>query len=128
MRAAEKSAFAAGANVEVLMNEAGAGVARTVSRFFPSPGRCIVFVGKGHNGGDALVAATELHRVGWTIETRLIFRENDCSELTRTKLFNLRSAMAKPRASGPHHGASIVLDGLLGLGGKPPLREPVRAA
>ncbi|MEY2479918.1 MAG: ADP-dependent NAD(P)H-hydrate dehydratase / NAD(P)H-hydrate epimerase [Verrucomicrobiota bacterium] len=128
MRAAEKNAFARGTNVESLMNGAGAGVARAVSRFFPTPARCIAFIGKGHNGGDALVAAAELYRLGWTIETRLIFRENDCSELTRTKLFNLRSTMSKPRAPAPHHSAIIVLDGLLGLGANPPLREPLRSA
>ena len=128
MRAAEKSAFAQGVNVEALMNEAGAGVARAVARFFPAPGRCIVFIGKGHNGGDALVAAAELHRLGWAIETRLIFRENECSELTRTKLFDLRSAMTKPRAHPPHRHHTIVLDGLLGLGARPPLREPLRGA
>ena len=55
MRAAEEAAFSKGVEVEVLMDRAGAGVAAAVQKFFPSPGRALVFVGKGHNGGDALV-------------------------------------------------------------------------
>src|SRR5207249_5741108 len=57
MRAAEGAAFARGVEVEALMDKAGAGVSQAVSKFFPNPGKCIVFAGKGHNAGDALVAA-----------------------------------------------------------------------
>src|SRR5579885_1888372 len=56
MRAAEQAAFARGAAVESLMDKAGAGVARLVSKFFPRAGKCIVFAGKGHNAGHALFA------------------------------------------------------------------------
>ena len=55
------------------MEKAGEGIARAVAKFFPSPGRCIVFAGKGHNAGDALVAARWLANAGWAIETRLAF-------------------------------------------------------
>ena len=54
MRAAEEAAFASGVEVEALMDRAGAGLARAVSKFFPEPGKAIVFAGKGHNGGDLL--------------------------------------------------------------------------
>src|SRR6266511_650842 len=90
MRSVEKAAFARGAEVEALMDQAGAGIARAVTKFFPAPGTCIVFAGKGHNAGDALVAAQCLRRRGWRIEIRLAFKENDCSELMRKKLENLR--------------------------------------
>ena len=75
MRAVEKSAFDRGATAETLMDQAGAGIARTVARFFPKPARCVVFAGKGNNAGDALVAAEHLSRSGWIIETRLSFDE-----------------------------------------------------
>src|SRR5204862_3602761 len=90
MRAAEGAAFARGIEVEALMDKAGAGVSQAVSKFFPNPGKCIVFAGKGHNAGDALVAAQCLRRRGWKIEVRLAFKENDCSELMRKKLEKLR--------------------------------------
>ena len=60
MRAAENAAFDRGITAEALMDQAGAGIARAVSRFFPTPGRCVVFAGKGNNAGDALVAAEHL--------------------------------------------------------------------
>jgi ADP-dependent NAD(P)H-hydrate dehydratase / NAD(P)H-hydrate epimerase len=129
MRAAEEAAFARGIQVEALMDQAGAGVARAVRQFFPRPESCIVFAGKGHNGGDALVAAAHLKRNGWKIDVRVPFPEGDCSELTRKKLRALgeaeRSNGSKSSNIGPH---LIVLDGLLGIGAKSLLREPIRAA
>jgi NAD(P)H-hydrate epimerase len=124
MRAAEETAFKAGAQVEALMDKAGAGVARAVQQFFPRPGTCSVYAGKGHNGGDALVAAEQLRRAGWSIDLHLAFPDSDGSELTRKKLQALQKNEPGQISSGP----TIILDGLLGLGAKSLLREPVRAA
>jgi ADP-dependent NAD(P)H-hydrate dehydratase / NAD(P)H-hydrate epimerase len=134
MRDAENAAFARGVEVEALMNQAGAGVAHTVTKFFPNPSTCVVFAGKGHNGGDALVAAERLKCAGWKIEVRLAFAEDDCSELTRKKLEALQRVERGSSIGFPNTRALnfrpplIVLDGLLGLGAKPPLRGPVRSA
>jgi hydroxyethylthiazole kinase-like uncharacterized protein yjeF len=171
MRAAEQAAFASGAQVEALMDKAGAGVAHAVAKFFPKPGTCIVFAGKGHNAGDALVAAEHLRRLRWKIEVRLAFKQEDCSELMRKKLEHLRrrapeilaatksvstatdpgvtlverwteagdevaTAQEESRRglSAPTMGTLkslphlIILDGLLGVGARLPLREPIRAA
>ena len=165
MRAAEEAAFARGVAVEALMDKAGTGVAQAVTRFFEKPGKCIVFAGKGHNAGDALVAAERLRRLGWKIEVRLAFQQNDRGELMRKKLESLRrrppeilgvtpargsgtdlgvilvelwteatdqlSAAQEAIAAEPYLGTAaplIILDGLLGLGAKPPLRDPIRAA
>ncbi len=163
MRAAEEAAFAGGVEVEALMDKAGAGVAQSVCKFFPNPGKCIVFAGKGHNAGDALVAAECLRQRGWKIEVRLAFKEGDCSELMRKKLESLRrrppeildtrplenadlgitlvelwsevadqlSAAQDTIASEAYLGSRspvVILDGLLGLGAKPPLRDPIRTA
>src|SRR5947209_9545577 len=95
MHAAERAAFARGVTVEALMDQAGAGVARAVRQFFPKPATCIVFAGKGHNGGDALVAAEQLQQIGWKIDIQLPFGEEDCSELTQKKLKTLREAAPK---------------------------------
>jgi len=123
MRAAEEAAFASGVEVEALMDRAGAGVAAAVRKFFPRPGRAVVFVGKGHNGGDALVAAARLKEAGWEIDLRLIFPEGDLAELTRKKLDQCGRGL-----SAPPFSHLIVLDGLLGLGAKHLLREPIRTA
>jgi NAD(P)H-hydrate epimerase len=130
MRETEEAAFARGVDVEALMDNAGAGVARALRKFFPEPGTCIVFAGKGHNGGDALVAAGQLQRAGWKVDIRLPFAEHECSELTQKKLKALRdreNGRARPPGAPPSP-ATIVLDGLLGLGATHLLREPIRAA
>ena len=165
MRAAEEAAFARGVEVAALMDKAGTGVAQAVTRFFRKSGKCIVFAGKGHNAGDALVAAERLRRLGWKIEVRLAFQETDCSGLMRKKLESLRRRPPEILGVTPHRGGEtdagviivelleeaaeqlsaaqeamaaeayvgtaaplIILDGLLGLGAKPPLRDPIRAA
>jgi hydroxyethylthiazole kinase-like uncharacterized protein yjeF len=128
MQAAEQAAFARGTTVEALMDQAGTGVARAIRQFFSKPGTCIAYAGKGHNGGDALVAAEQLQRIGWKIDIRLPFAEDNCSELTRKKLKALRDATPKSSDTidrGPH---TIILDGLLGTGAKSFLREPIRSA
>ena len=122
MRAAEESAFARGITAEALMDEAGAGIARAVQRFVSQPGHCIAFCGKGNNAGDALVAAKHLSDCGWTIELRLAFEERECGELMRKKLAAITRSHARLR------GRVVVVDGLLGLGSNPPLREPIRSA
>src|SRR6266487_4369477 len=163
MRDAEEAAFARGVKVETLMDQAGAGVARAITKFFPHPGKCIVFAGKGHNAGDGLVAAEYLRQRGWKIKVRLAFKESDCSELMRQTLDALRRAPAKipdtiaqgnsdiditlvetwaevadslsaeldaiaAEAYLETASRTVILDGLLGLGAKPPLRDPVRKA
>ncbi|MEP6698497.1 MAG: NAD(P)H-hydrate dehydratase [Verrucomicrobiota bacterium] len=137
MRAAEEAALARGVEVEALMDEAGRGIARAVQQFFPCAGTCLVYAGKGHNGGDALVAAAVLQRAGWRIDLRLPFPENECSELTHKKLEALRKSQGDPHVqdaatiSGRAEARPspvIILDGLLGIGTKSFLREPIRAA
>jgi NAD(P)H-hydrate epimerase len=128
MHAAEQSAFARGVSVETLMDQAGAGVARAVRQFFPKPATCIVFAGKGHNGGDALVAAEQLQRIGWKIDIRLPFAEAESSELMQQKLKALQEASPKSSDTIDRAPHTIILDGLLGTGAKSFLREPLRTA
>src|SRR4051794_10053873 len=85
MRAAEDAAFARGVTAEALMDEAAAGIAATIRKFFPQPGRCVVFAGKGNNGGDAFAAGSLLHSLGWQIELRLAFPERELGDLAAKK-------------------------------------------
>src|SRR5437899_11453272 len=113
MRDAENVAFARGVSAEALMNQAGAGIARAVQQFFPRPGYCLVFSGKGNNGGDALVAATHLKRAGWHTDVRLSFPESECSELLRKKITEFRDTPPAVRAavSAANLSSTVILDG-----------------
>lgn len=110
------------------MDAAGERIARSIARFFPAAGHCVVFAGKGNNAGDAFVAAAWLARAGWEIELRLAFPEAELNELARKKLHTLRAVSAPPTATHLVRPSCVLLDGLLGLGAHAPLRDPVRAA
>ncbi|WP_236144593.1 NAD(P)H-hydrate dehydratase [Nostoc sp. CMAA1605] len=66
MRDIEGQIFAAGMPVAALMEKVAGLIARRVQDIYPSP-RIGILVGPGHNGGDALVVARELHFQGLNI-------------------------------------------------------------
>jgi NAD(P)H-hydrate epimerase len=123
MRALEKRAFEDGISAEELMEEAGWCIAEAVSQFFPGAGRCVVIFGKGHNGGDALVAARHLNRRGWAIELRPAFAEKEWADLTRLQ----HSRVGSMDGTGSQRPL-VVLDGLLGIGAGGALRDPILSA
>lgn len=120
MRALEERAFADGITAEALMEEAGRRIAEAVMQFFPCGGHCVVIFGKGHNGGDALVAARYLERSGWTVDLRPAFPEAQWAELTKLQHSRL-GVLDRKGCSRP----LVVLDGLLGIGAGGTLREPI---
>ncbi len=85
MKGLEQRAFADGITAEALMEQAGERIAAAVRQFIRGPGRCVVFFGKGHNGGDALVAARHLAVSGWKIDLRPAFPSADWAPLTARK-------------------------------------------
>ena len=130
MQALEARALADGISAERLMEEAGAEIAAAVRQFFPHPGKCTVAFGKGHNGGDALVAARLLAARGWQLELRPAFAAAAWAPLTARKHRELCDERPETTALvrlGKGQ-ALIVLDGLLGIGANGALREPIRGA
>src|ERR1700742_1722727 len=120
MKALEERAFADGITAETLMEEAGRKIAEAVQQFCPLPGKCVVAFGKGHNGGDALVAARHLAHAGWVLEWKPAFPEENWAPLTRRNWEAARQAAAEHAAeevavSGFGPAPLIVLDGLLGI-------------
>ncbi len=72
----EKTLFASGLPVEALMEKAGLAISRRLLKLLNQPAwqqlatdGIVVLVGPGHNGGDGLVVARELHLAG--LEVRL---------------------------------------------------------
>lgn len=65
MQIAERELIINGTPARTLMKLASAGIAEAVTQFFPVPGLCIAYVGKGNNGGDALTVLNILKQHGW---------------------------------------------------------------
>jgi NAD(P)H-hydrate epimerase len=65
-----------------------------------------------------------LHSLGWTIDLRLAFPAEELGPLAAKKFRSVVPHCNSGLTSGP----TIALDGLLGLGAKPPLRDPIRSA
>jgi ADP-dependent NAD(P)H-hydrate dehydratase / NAD(P)H-hydrate epimerase len=134
MKEQEERAFQDGCTPEGLMEEAGLRIALAVRQFLPEPGRCAVFFGKGHNGGDALVAARHLAEAGWKIDLQPAFLRSAWAELTARKFGDLRergidlSAEETDFRRLTDWRPTAVLDGLLGIGATGSLRDPISEA
>lgn len=127
MRSLEEAAFRRGVTAEHLMDLAGAGIARRLAGQFPQPGTAVAYIGKGNNGGDALVALRHLRGQGWQIAVRAAWPETEWGVLPRRKLRELGiSPIMAADVATPWSGPLVLLDGLLGIGAKGgSLREPL---
>ena len=130
MQALEQRAFAEGVDQEGLMDVAGIGIARQILRHQTHPGICILYLGKGNNAGDALVAGSVLQNAGWSILARFSDAPENLGPLPRKKL---RSFGSPPRR---FHGdvatlskslPVILVDGILGIGSRPGLKPELKA-
>jgi len=127
MRAIEEAAFQRGATAESLMDQAGERLGLAIARQFPVPGTATAFLGKGHNAGDALVALRVLKAAGWRAEVRPAFPESAWAELTRKKHAEL-GAVSPPDEGPDFPRPWVLLDGLLGIGARGPLRGELAVA
>lgn len=122
MLESERLAFAEGATAEEMMEKAGRQIAEAVRQFHPSPSTCHVFFGKGHNGGDVLVAARHLAQWGWAVHLEPCYSSSALAPLTASRLSLVASTPTEGRTP------RVVLDGLLGIGASGDPREPVAGA
>jgi hydroxyethylthiazole kinase-like uncharacterized protein yjeF len=72
MAEADRLTIAGGTPGSVLMEQAGAAVAREAARLLPSHSHVAVFCGPGNNGGDGFVAARVLAAQEFTVELGLL--------------------------------------------------------
>ena len=108
-----------------LMQRAAAGLAYAVEDLMGGAygRRVVLLVGSGSNGGDALWAGAMLARRGTAVEAWLL-----ADDVHEEGLAALRRAGG--RVAEPHddHAADVALDGIVGIGGRPGLRERAVAA
>lgn len=142
MRAVEEAVFRSGITAESLMNQVGAEMARHLARrLWRGGGTVLIHAGKGNNAGDVLVAAKELRRLAheWhlpiAIKLRLALDDPaGMGELARRKLGDLspdhfpRLTAEQALLAPARVGRLLVFDGLLGIGARGALREPIREA
>ncbi|RJL23562.1 NAD(P)H-hydrate dehydratase [Bailinhaonella thermotolerans] len=104
-----------------LMGRAAAGLAATCARLLGRVygSRVVLLVGSGDNGGDALYAGERLARRGARVEAVLAG-----SRTHEGGLAALRAAGGRVSDASALARADLVIDGLVGIGGKGALREP----
>lgn len=129
MQAIEKEADANGLTYDMMMENAGQGLADVILDLFldEEEPEVVGLVGSGNNGGDALVALTALAIEGWTAKAYLVKRKKD--DLVK------RFTEAGGEIIGGKDGfdqlaeslevADVLLDGVLGTGVKLPLKKDV---
>ena len=125
----EKHAFAEGVGQEELMDLAGLGIGHKILQLEPVAGTCFVYLGKGNNAGDAIIAASALHRSGWPVTARMTNPVDDFDWLPKKKWNTLATSFVtapslplRPDSQRP----IVLLDGLLGVGARPGLSDRYR--
>ncbi len=120
----DAAAVALGADLAVLMAEAGAAVAREAQRLVPA-GPILVACGGGANGGDGYVAARLLAEAGRPVEVWPVVPPT--SPLCRRVAAQLPEGVR--RLPGPPIAVpGLVIDAVLGAGQQGAPREPVATA
>lgn len=129
MQECEEAAFASGVSAAALMEEAGRGIANVVRQFAPRAGSLVLFLGKGNNAGDALVAARELVAEGWKLYARLSGEPAEMKALPRAHLGVLGSHIRLLEDATTFDfpaGPIVSLDGLLGIGAQGAMRPELQ--
>ncbi|WP_234488532.1 NAD(P)H-hydrate dehydratase [Oxynema sp. CENA135] len=130
MRAIEARVFEAGMPVAALMEKVAGSVARRIEALLqqmPEVSRVGVLVGPGHNGGDALVVARELHFQGYAISVY--------QPLSKLKALTSQHAQYLASLGVPFdeeisalEGCDVFIDGLFGFGLERPLSGAIAEA
>lgn len=116
-RAVEAEALARHAP-HVLMQRAGRGVARLARALAPFAQRIWVAAGPGNNGGDGVVAATQLHRAGVAVRVTLLADAQRLPADAAAALADARAAGVPVSAQFPEGEFDLSIDALLGLGSR----------
>ncbi len=134
MLAVEKEADLSGISYSQLMENAGRSLAESIAIKLGDIKKktILALVGKGNNGGDALVALRLLSKKGWTTTAYLVGREKQGDALIDNfissggKILNNSDDPKMDKLGILIAENSFLLDGLLGTGIKLPLRSPFK--
>lgn len=120
----------------VAMSRAGAAIGRAVlndfheTGFLPETPRVLLLLGKGHNAGDACIAAQEMLKVcpSARIDAVCVGAPSEMRPLAKRAFDALATAAVDALRVMDYRGNpspryDICLDGLIGMGFKPPVRQ-----
>jgi ADP-dependent NAD(P)H-hydrate dehydratase / NAD(P)H-hydrate epimerase len=124
VKATDAAAIKAGIALEVLVEAAGRAVADAIKRDCPQGTRVVVVCGKGLNGADGFACARWLSLYGFEVKILHVPLEN-ASEIVNT--FARATTSFCPMFAIEDHlqsleTADMIVDALLGVGFRPPLR------
>ncbi|MEC4891894.1 MAG: NAD(P)H-hydrate dehydratase [Oscillatoria sp. PMC 1051.18] len=117
MQEIEGRIFAAGMPVAALMEKVAVDLAQRIICLFPDDqiSRVGILVGPGHNGGDALVVARELHLAGYQVVLcRPIPKAKELTQQHANYAANLGIPCYEDVAA--LHNCNLIIDGLFGFG------------
>lgn len=129
MRDIEARIFAAGMPVAALMEKVGGLIARRIQILYPNSQtqRVGILVGPGHNGGDALIVARELHFQGYQVVVYCPFSK--LKELTAQHAQYVQSlGIGWFDSFDALQDCDLLIDGLFGFGLERLITAPVTAA
>ena len=113
----------------VLMESAALGATLELLTLLPDGASVLVLAGGGHNGGDGLAVARQLHLRGHAVRVELWASEARLAEDTQVQLRAVRGLGIPVEVRPPEQpdGAlgegMVVIDALLGTGASAPLRD-----
>lgn len=122
MRRLEEKAFAKGVTIDSLMERAGKACADEIEKRLGTGKKIAIFVGPGNNGGDGLVAARYLGRKNDVTVVLVKEPKTDSAKL------NYQRAKEAGVKFGDAEGADIIIDAMLGIGARNPLRGEILEA
>src|SRR5450432_1331013 len=111
-----------------LMDRAAAGLAATCARLLPKVygSHVVLLVGSGDNGGDALFAGALLAQRGAVVSAILLGSATHAGGLAALR--NAGGRIAEVDVAQVMSRAALVIDGIVGIGGKGGLRDDAIAA
>lgn len=129
MQAIEREANARGLTYEIMMENAGRGLAEVIldEYGYLEEGGALGLVGSGNNGGDTLVALAHLAGQGWNASAWLVRPRPAGDPLVQRvidsggKVFSLEHSDWQDQLAGLLSTHAVLLDGVLGTGVRLPL-------
>ncbi|WP_411827809.1 NAD(P)H-hydrate dehydratase [Luteolibacter sp. AS25] len=127
MRGLERVAMESGISERELMRKAGRALGMAIGRQYPDQIAAVAYLGKGHNAGDALIALGVLRdEFGFEVGVRAGYPVAEMADLTREQWMELGlDCMLEEGFEKDFPAVPLMLDGLLGIGAKGALREPL---